>query len=477
VTKPPTYRFSPLDTTGWLYGLTGEQCLTLVGGIVLSGVALDAHATPLIVIVPVTIAVIAAFARVKGGSVFAFLSAELHLLYGRLSHTSIWQATDPEALPPYLHHLIWEQAKPSDDSPGIVVNPKLHTLSATIQVSAKQFVLCEPDVQQHLLDGWGDAIGAFATERSPVSAVSWCESTVRAQPRTTHPRLHSPSSSAALTSYMNTMHEASLRAEVHTTSVTLTVDMRRTRGDNKTKEGTLRAGISSLLDELRLFSTRLTDAGLVVSPPLTLTELRELNTTRLSPMGPATSRRSTLGRATRHLKGPHISGGSTERGHVKVDDAYHRAYWIRQWPRTDLNANWMEPLLLHPGVNRSITIHLEPISASSSRRHIDRSATKLETDAIQQTRSGFRIGDNHRRAAQAVSDRETELGSGFAEFAYFGIIVVTATDSGELRSACLDFEQTSSACGIDLRPLDGRHELGLACSLPLGQAGRRKWLS
>jgi hypothetical protein len=94
---------------------------------------------------------------------------------------------------------------------------------------------------------------------------------------------------------------------------------------------------------------------------------------------------------------------------------------------------------------------------------------KLASDEAQRTRSGFRIGALHRRAQSEVLDREAELVAGYGEFEFVGFVIVTASDLDELDRSCVDYEQAAAQAGLELRRLDGRHDLALACGLPIGR--------
>jgi hypothetical protein len=129
----------------------------------------------------------------------------------------------------------------------------------------------------------------------------------------------------------------------------------------------------------------------------------------------------------------------------------------------------MEPLLLHAGGVRTVAIHYEPVPPSRSQRRIDQDSTRLATDEEQRARSGFRIGARHRRAQAAVLEREAELVAGYAELEYSGFLTVTASDEEQLHRDCAEYEQAAAQAGLELRALDGRHDLGFVCSLPVGR--------
>jgi len=126
-------------------------------------------------------------------------------------------------------------------------------------------------------------------------------------------------------------------------------------------------------------------------------------------------------------------------------------------------------MLLQAGGVRTFAIHYEPVAPSRSQRRVDRDSTRLAADEEQRTRGGFRIGARHRRAQAAVLERESELVAGFFELEYAGFVTVTAADVDTLERSCAEYEQTAAQAGLELRPLDGRHDLALVCTLPVGR--------
>jgi hypothetical protein len=68
-----------------------------------------------------------------------------------------------------------------------------------------------------------------------------------------------------------------------------------------------------------------------------------------------------------------------------------------------------------------------------------------------------------------VLSREAELVAGYAELRYAGLLTVTAFDPRALDEQCAEWEQVAAQCGVELRALDGQHDLGVAAALPLGR--------
>jgi len=257
----------------------------------------------------------------------------------------------------------------------------------------------------------------------------------------------------------------------HEVLVAVTVDARRVQLARDRDESVDDAVAALVLEELRLVTVRLEDAGLRVDVPLSPGEVREVLRTRLDPSVQA--RFAALQRAgfrdalSEHNSGPLAVALDLQR--VQIDGAWHRGYWIAEWPRPELHPAWMEPLLLHAGGVRTIAVTFEPIPPSRSQRQIDRDATRLASDEEQRAKRGFRIGARHRRAQDAVLEREHEIVAGYAELEYAGFVTVTAASVDELDAVCGEYEHAAAQVGLELRALDGQHDTALGACLPIGR--------
>ena len=153
----------------------------------------------------------------------------------------------------------------------------------------------------------------------------------------------------------------------------------------------------------------------------------------------------------------------------RADGAWHRAFWMSDWPRLEVGPAWLADVLLaHVGV-RTVSVWCEPVAPRASRRAIERAAAKLDADEDHRHRIGLRVGAGHRRAQAAVLDREAELVAGYPEFTYAGVVAVTAAHRDGLDATSAEIVQVAAAAGIDLRPLHGRHDQAVAATLPLAR--------
>ncbi|MDP9419429.1 MAG: type VII secretion protein EccE, partial [Actinomycetota bacterium] len=282
----------------------------------------------------------------------------------------------------------------------------------------------------------------------------------------------------AVASYRDLLRSASPTATRHEVLVTVVVSSPRLKVGVRHRGNPAAAASEVLAEELRQLSRRLGSAGLAVSAPLSAPEVARALRVRLDPQVISTLDRRSRSLGDRAgLVTPADAGPLAARsawGHWQVDSSLHRVFWFREWPRFEVGPSWMSDLLLYGAGVRTVAMSYQPVPPRVSQRAILRQAAKLEADVDQRQRSGFRVGAHHRRASRAVEEREEELVAGFAELAYVGLVDVCAATPEALELACADVVQVSASCGVELRPLDGRHEEGTAACLPLARGVARK---
>ena len=486
------YRFAPRDRAGWILGLGASQCLTLAAGLLISTVFVSSSAPIEIAVVPLASAGILAFARWHGRPLHSWLPVFAGWTLLGAHRQRRWTARVPllgecgdwrcAALPPFLAGLeileasaAWTRRQRLG-SVGLVADRREHLLSGVLRVQGREFALVERTEQDRLLAGWGDVLAGFCRERNAVARVAWSEWSAPAgleeHLRFVESEAIAPTGSVHRDAYAELLEGAGPMTTRHEVLLTVTVDTRRTRITRDPNVALDDAFADLVLEELRLLSTRIEDAGLAVDAPLSPGEVREALRVRLDPTvlhGFATRARAGFdqGLVSEHNFGP--LAVDVELAQVRVDGSWHRSYWIAEWPRLELHPAWMESLLLHAGGVRTITMVYEPVPPSRSQRQIDRDATRLASDEEQRAKRGFRIGARHRRAEAAVLERESELVAGYAELEFAGFMSVTASERGHLETACAEYEQVAAQAGLELRSLDGQHDAGVGACLPVGR--------
>ena len=496
-----TYRFGPLDRSGVLLGLSGRQCAALGTGAFLGGWLLDRRASPALVLGPLFIAAALAFARIGGEPVCDVLPGWSRFATRAVIRNNRWLAPIPYHRPrsngaspivnppPFMAGLTLLDAGPAPwirparlAGVGVVVDRQTRSVSGTLRAHAGGFCLVDRAEQERLVAGWGDALAGFCRECGPVTSVRWTEWMAPTGVEGCERFLdeYGTGTGAALTDYRRLLAGAASVSTAHDVLITVTVDRRRVARHRNAAGDVQSAAVDALLEQLRLLAGRLEVCGLKVDPPLSPAELADVIRRRFDPHGTVAVRRpeslaTVTGVMTTRPAAPLATDAAWS--HVRVDRSAHRTFWVAEWPRLEVPPNWIEPLLLHPGAVRTVSVVYEPVPPGQSRRQVDREATKLVSDEEQRVRSGFRIGARHRRQREALAEREAELVAGYAELCFAGFLNISAPDPDQLDEACASYVQAAAGAGLDLRRLDGRHDLGLLCALPIGRglATRRTW--
>lgn len=480
-----TYRLEPLDTSGVFLGLGLMQC-ALLGSAISTGVLLlTAGAPVLVAAIPVVAGVAAAFARVHAQPLWAWLPLLVGwvwtLLGGRRRWTAplpLWPKPDRAGMPPCLAGLdIVAVDTGSAVALGAVRDRYAHTLTAIVPVVGPQFVVEPRAEQERLLAGWGDVIGQFAVERGVVTHLSWSDV---ARPSGLGDHLawvdaagRDHDLDVAVDSYRELVDVGTATAISHDVVVSLTVSRERL--------GRSRAGTAASADHLERALVGAVDAlvrglrsaGLTASDPLDAPGIQRLLRTRIdpSPSRPRIPRGRLADRLSlvdAHSAGPLAVEAHWD--HLRVDGGFHRTWWISAWPRLAVPPAWLEGFLAASGITRTMTVVLVPVPTHQSRRRIERDLVKLDSDATTKEDQGRRIDARHRRATQALLEREEELVSGFPEVAYAGLVTVSAPDLDTLDEHGAIAEQLAREHGMDLRVLDARQDVAWAAALPLGLA-------
>lgn len=498
MTGRTTYRLAPRDRTGWVLGLSGPQ-VVILGVAVMVAVMVSSRAGLAVAAVPVVLAVAVAFGRVGGRPLLEAAPPAMAWALRRLRHRTAWVAPAADAtaadeapgtalvLPPPLdgQRLLAVDAAGYDPAldgapVAVVFDPRAGAYTAALAVASPSFTLTEATEKDRLLAAWGDALAGFCTEGGPVASVRWLE---WAAPAGLDDQLaylsqhgHGDTADPAYASYRLLLGRAGPLSTRHHCLLTVTVDAARVSARRRHHGDAQAAAVEALLAELRLFAARLEAAGLVVGRPLSPQELATTVAARLDPhaaseTGPRRSLAQRAGLGGTDLAPPRWPvAAEAARAHWSVGSTLHRAFWVAEWPRLEVAADWMQPLVLAAGAVRTLALVAEPVTPRRSHRAIERDATKLASDEEHRRAKGFRVPAAHRRAQADVEERESQLVAGFGEFSYAGVVSVAAGDVETLERACDDLCQIAAGCGVWLSPLDFRHDAGVAACLPLARA-------
>jgi Putative type VII ESX secretion system translocon, EccE len=157
--------------------------------------------------------------------------------------------------------------------------------------------------------------------------------------------------------------------------------------------------------------------------------------------------------------------------HYRTDSAYHRTYWVLEWPRVEVPAAFLQPLLLNSRYRRAVSLVMEPVTARRAVRDIDIADSHLAGERRWRAKIGRR--ERHRDTVEATANarRERELVAGYGTYRLTGLVAVTAGTLPELDLACGDVLSLAAQSRLECAPLVHQQDQAFfAAALPLARS-------
>lgn len=359
---------------------------------------------------------------------------------------------------------------------GIVHDRRLGIYAAVLRVRGRSFQLADTPEKQRRLAAWGGVLAGMARASSPIHRLQWVQRTVPddgdALGRYLAQTVKVPSHHPSLASYLELVDHAGPSAPQHETFLVVSIAAAKARRAIRQAGGGDEGAVKVLLRELSALRRNLASAEVVVDGVLTPRLLPAAIRTAFDP-------NSRVGLARRAAAAGEEPGTmpsnawplATEASWsaYRTEDVWHATYWITQWPRTPVGADFLAPLLLGTLGMRSIALTMEPVSPHRAHREVERQVVKSQADEELRNRAGFATTARRRRAQEAVARREHELADGHADYRLAGYVTVTAATLEQLETACGEVEQAAQQAFLELRRLHGQQDLAFTWTLPLGR--------
>lgn len=476
------YALEPRDSTGVFLGMSAVEC-ALVGGGFLAAIVARLAGAPVVVSVLVLLAGAGvAKVRIAGRPVREWIPLLSGWAATRATGRRSWRAPLPlfpttpgqaAALPPALRDVDVVEVESRGQRVGAVRDRRGSRLTAVLPVAGTQFANQDPDAQDALLARWGEVLGAAATSGRAVVQTGWsdrcapadltdhddwADTTLDAQPNDTP--VGDPAGYRELTA---SLADA---AVVHDTVVWVTVDGSAIPGSGKPTERA-EAHLPVAVDDL---VGGLGAAGVSCGGPLTAAGLWRLVRSRIDPGDAAATGRSGTLAARLGLVGADNGGPlavTTAWSELRVDEVFHRVWWVEAWPRRPQPGDWLAGFLA-AGDPVTMTVLHRGIEPERSQRRIESQLVKLSAHRARKQDRQQRVTETDERTELAVRDLEAELASGYSEVLYLGLVCASGTTIEALDATGRRVEQAARAHGMGLRVLHGRQDVAWAATLPFG---------
>ncbi len=464
------YAFPPLEQRGFVGGLRTGQLLVLAAALVVGIVVvrlLPSARGVGVATVAVLVAASTAFVPVRGRTVeqWAPTLVGWATTVARGGHRAVPGHVAPElaGAPPVARALRFGAiSRPGAPPVAVVRDRATGATTGVLAVRGRSFSLLDASDKERRLAGWATVLAALAREGGPVRSVQWVERTV---PGDAGALVRHADTAAALRpgdpafdSYRSLVAEAGPLGQDHECFVALTLRPPRRRRDAD----------AALLRELRLLHGQLRSADLDVDHVLSPRELGALVRTAFDPW----ARAAIASRPG--VPGP-VPGRAWPTACVeswaawRTDATWHATFWVAEWPRADVGADFLAPLLLHQAAQRTLSVVMAPLPPSVGVREAEAARTAQAADEQLRARAGFLPTARRRREAEGVAQREADLSDGHAAYRYSGYLTVTARSDEELDTACGEVLHAAHQCRVDLRRLYGCQGAAFLWALPFGR--------
>jgi hypothetical protein len=450
-----TYDVGATGSSGVWLGL-GAPRVALVGiGLLASILAMTAGFSILLAAVPVLLAGCLATARCGGRPLLDWAAPLGARTASTASGAARWRAPmptltgEPIADRPIQVRLPTEFGRlridtcPDDPTIGILTDTSTRTVTVVFDVcGVDRFPLLDTAEQDALIAGWGDALAVLADTDHSLSRLQLIE---RAHPAS---RADDP---------FGDLRDATASWDREITALATSHDSRLAAQWSFARLDA--TALSTAASRCHLLARSLLAARLLTRPLGTGDLSRELVT-------------SLSGQPHRHGgDGARIGPVSrrTDWTHVTSDDQVHRCYAISSWPAAPVGAAWLAPLLLAApaGVTRTVALHLERMAPATAARVARTRRAKAVLDQSDRARLGMTSSAALAGAEASGVAMDAELAAGYRTHRLAGVVTLTGATIDALDAAAPALHQAAAVCRLELRPLHGQHDVGLAATLPL----------
>jgi hypothetical protein len=342
---------------------------------------------------------------------------------------------------------------------ALIHDRRTDTVTVIARVSGSGFTLDAPGTQAHKVEAWGRVLSSLGRQRSVrrvqvlVRTVPNGEAAVRRWWRDST-AVDAPFAASVLADLLDSAYYLTRRPEALLV-LALRPPRRSARRIGPDDAVRLEQDLLGLVDAL-------TAADLAVEEWVRPAHVSGVLRSSYDP--------AAISSPTGATASPPSMGVEEHWRYLRTDSAVHAAYWVSEWPRSEVSPAFLQPLVLSPGVFRSVTVVAEPLPIAAALREIRRAKAEHAADAAQRSRIGQVEDEATRAEVDDLARREAELVAGHGDMRFTGLVTVTAPTLDELDAACAATEAAAAQALCEVRRLVGQQGLAhLAGAVPLAR--------
>jgi hypothetical protein len=369
------------------------------------------------------------------------------------------------------------------------------TYTAVARISCAGLGLADAGRREAQVTGWGRLLAGLCAEGHPIVGA---QAVQRSMPddlvglrawHEQHLAADAPAQAIAITAeLLRDAAPASVRREEW---LAFTMDERRAIAAIRAAGGGAAGACAVLARHVRALAGAVSDAELEVIGWLTPRELAEVIRTAFDPdSGPVIE-------ARRYAEEPAIAAGLAHQGlapgvdprlagpvraeaswgSYRHDGGVSVCYQIYDWPRGEVYATALFPLLGDGTARRSLSMYLQPLSPREAERQVLAERTQRDVAIRLRQRSGQIVPEHETAAQRRAQEQDAERAAGHGLVRFSGYVSVTVTGSADLADAMASLEADAAAARIELRRMWGAQDVGFAlAALPAGlRLPQRRW--
>ena len=488
-----TYRFGPLERRGILGQLRAGQAAAVAAGALAAIVVLDRAPTAAGAFLGTLLfagALLLGFAplgrRTADEWIPVLVSFGMRWTRGRLRFHSAAPAhgivaaerpgqlrrlvrpASPDA-PAAVRGVRIDEAPYRDHPVGVLTEQRGRRLTAVLACRVLAFSLLDPEAQERRLARWGLILAGAAG--GAVRRLQWIERTAPAQGDELARWLHDERDPAVplrgtpiIESYLELIGATTKATQEHEVLIAVQIDTRRVADRGQA------AAVSALVEQAERVAQGLEAADVTVLGALGAGQLARTLRTAFDPYARAELAAVEAAEPDRDGLAEANAwplGAREHWEHYASDGALHATFWIGAWPRVDVSPMFMDALLGHSHVVRTVAVTFEPIAPDRSTREVEAAVTRDRADRELRHRFGQAETARHRQAEEATVRREAELAAGHAEVRLAGFVTVSGRDLNDLRRACSEVHEQAARARLELHRMYGQQAEAFTFTLPL----------
>jgi hypothetical protein len=506
--RPRSYEGWQQEKVAFIFGLSAQRALALAAAVLAAIWPLAAgRLSDAVVCWPPAVALATvALARIAGRTAGEWLTAAVSYFFGaaRDQHKFAAAAFTPPGpggspprmdLPGILAPLrILEAADGSAETVAVIWHPLDRTYTAVAKIRYPGIGLADSARRDLRVDGWGALLSGLCAEGQPITRV-----------QVLHRLL--PESGAALRRWhADHLDPAAPGAAVEVTSALLatstlatsrreaylafTLDARRAAGAIRAAGGGPAGAAVVLLRQLRALAGPAAAADLQIEGWLAPRDLAEVLRTAFDPAAvaglaerrAAASSAAAAGRDAGVVPGvsPALAGPAAAEarpGCYRHDGAVSAAYWVHDWPRSQIYSTALGPVLGEGDYRKSFSLYVEPLPPKAAERQVMRERTARDVAIRMRQRTGQIVPAHEQAAIERARAQDADRAAGHGLVRFTAYVLTTVTDPADLDDACAALEAEAAAARIEIRRMWFAQDIGFALgALPAGMGlPRRRW--